>query len=104
MRLVVQLIATILILTACSDEAVEIESSNEFRWQKYMNEEEFNEIKEGMTYIEVVRVVGGEGVKTAADIYEWPDEQIMTQAYELRFEKDKLVEKKIVEKRGNSPR
>ena len=104
MKLVVQLITTIFILTACSGEIVEIESNNEYAWQKYMNEEEFNEIKEGMTYIEVVRVVGGEGEKVEAGIYEWPDEQIMTKAYELKFKEDKLVEKKIVEKRGNSSR
>ena len=67
MKLVIQLIATISILTACSGEIVEIESSNEFAWQKYMNEEEFNEIKEGMTYIEVVRVAGGEGEKAAGE-------------------------------------
>jgi hypothetical protein len=103
MKLAVRITALV-ILAGCSSEIVEIESSNEFAWQKYMNEEEFNEIKEGMTYIEVVRVVGGEGEKAAAGIYEWPDEQIMTQAYELKFEDDKLVDKKIIEKRGNSVR
>jgi hypothetical protein len=104
MKLVVQIMASIFILGACSSEYVEIESNNEFAWQKYMNEEEFNEIKEGMTYIEVVRVVGGAGEKASTGIYEWPDEQLMTQAYELKFKEDKLVEKKIIEKRGNSVR
>ena len=61
MKLVVQIIVSMFILAGCSSEFVEIESNNEFSWQKFMNEEEFNEIKEGMSYIDVVRVVGGEG-------------------------------------------
>ena len=69
-----------------------------------MNEEEFNEIKEGMSYIEVVRVAGGEGKKVSPNTYEWQDELLMTQAYELKFENDKLIEKNIIEKRGHSTR
>ena len=69
-----------------------------------MNEEEFNELKEGMSYIEVVRVARGEGKKVASDTYEWPDEQLITQAYELKFKNDRLLEKKIIEKHGHSTR
>ena len=92
------------ILAGCSSEFVEIESNNEFSWQKFMNEEEFNEIKEGMSYIDVVRVVGGEGEKVTSSTYEWQDEQLMTQAYELKFKNDKLIEKKVIEKNGHSTR
>jgi len=92
------------ILASCSNEIIEIELSNEYSWQKFMNKEEFDEIKEGMSYIEVVRLAGGEGKKVASDTYEWPDEQLMTQAYELKFKDDVLVEKKIIEKRGHSTR
>ena len=104
MKLVVQIMVSIFILAGCSNEIVEIESSNQFAWQKFMNEEEFNEIKEGMSYIEVVRVVGGEGEKIASSTYEWKDEQLMTQAYELKFKDDKLIEKKVIEKNGHSTR
>lgn len=103
-KLVVQITVLIFILAGCSNEIVDIEMSNEFSWQKFMNEEEFNELKEGMSYIEVVRVAGGEGKKVASNTYEWVDELLMTQAYELKFENDELVEKKIVEKRGHSTR
>ena len=92
------------ILAGCSNEIIEIEVSNEYSWQKFMNKEEFDEIKEGMSYIEVVRLAGGEGKKVASATYEWPDEQLMTQAYELKFKDDVLVEKKITEKRGHSTR
>ncbi len=69
-----------------------------------MNEEEFNKLEEGMSYIEVVKVAGGEGKEVASNTYEWVDEQLMTQAYEIKFENDKLLEKKIIEKRGHSTR
>ena len=92
------------ILASCSNEIVEIELSNEYSWQKFMNKEEFDEVKEGMSYIEVVRLAGGEGKKVASDTFEWPDEQLMTQAYELKFKDDVLVEKKVIEKRGHSTR
>jgi len=103
-KLVVQITLSIFILAGCSDEIADIEMSNEFSWQKFMNEEEFNELKEGMSYIDVVRVAGGEGKKVASNTYEWVDELLMTQAYELKFENDELVEKKIIEKRGHSTR
>ena len=102
-RLVVSILV-LFILASCSNEIIEIELSNEYSWQKFMNKEEFDEIKEGMSYIEVVRLAGGEGKKVASDTYEWPDEQLMTQAYELKFKDDVLVEKKIIEKRGHSSR
>ena len=103
-KLVVQISILIFILAGCSNEIVDIELSNEFSWQKFMNEEEFSELKEGMSYIEVVRVAGGEGKKVASSTYEWQDEILMTQAYELKFENDELVEKKIIEKHGQSTR
>jgi len=105
-KLVVQITVLIFILAGagCSNEIADIEMSNEFSWQKFMSEEEFNEIQEGMSYIEVVRLVGGDGKKVASSTYEWPDEILLTQAYELKFEDDILIEKKVIEKRGHSTR
>lgn len=95
----------LLLLTGCaSNELIEIQEKNHYSWQKFMNEEEFNQIMIGMTYMEVVKLTGGEGEKIATNTYEWPDELKMIQAYELKFENDKLVEKQIIEKKGHSTR
>lgn len=94
----------IMIVTACQDEVLEIEENNTYTWQKYMNEKEFEEVKEGMSYMEVVRISGGAGQEMEKDTYEWNDEILLTKGYRLKFEDNVLVEKEVVERKGNSTR
>lgn len=98
------ILMTVLLFGCTSDEIIDIEAKNQYDWQKYMNEDEFNQLQNGMSYMEVVRIVGGAGKKVASETYEWPDEKLMTQAYEIKFNQDRLIEKKIIEKRGHSER
>lgn len=95
---------SLLLLVGCKDEIIDIEESNNFHWQKNMSEQEFKDIEEGMTYLEVVKIARGAGEKITDDKYVWDDEIKLTQAYELRFEDDQLVSKHILEKKGNSNR
>ena len=81
-----------------------IEELNSYEWQRYMNEEEFEELKTGMTYLEVVEVAKGRGEWADDSVYEWKDELLMTQAYVIRFQSGKLISKEIVNKRGYSTR
>ena len=94
----------LMMMTACKDEILTIEESNTHSWQKYMNEQEYEQVKEGMSYIEVVRIAGGAGTEIEKDIYEWNDELLLTQGYQLTFKKGKLTKKEIIERRGNSTR
>lgn len=82
----------------------DIEDMNSFRWQQYMNEEEFEKLEKGMSYLEVVKVVKGEGKQVKENVYVWDDEILMTQSYELHFKDGKLEDKKVIEKRGYSTR
>lgn len=91
-------------VAACKDEIVEIEEKNMYSWQKYMNEQEYGKIEEGMSYLEVVRITGGAGKETNANTFEWNDELLLTKGYRLIFEEDALIKKEIVERRGNSTR
>ena len=93
-----------MLITACQDEILEIEESNTYVWQKYMNEEEFKEIEEGMSYLDVVRISGGAGQKIDENTYEWNDEILLTKGYRLIFEENELVQKEVVERKGNSTR
>ena len=93
-----------MLVSACTDEILEIEEGNAYSWQKYMNEEEFNKLEEGMSYLEVVRVTGGAGEEIDNGVFEWNDEFLMTQAYRLQFKEDGLVQKEIVERKGHSSR
>lgn len=83
---------------------INIEDSNTYAWQKYMNEDEFNQLKEGMSYMEVVEVARGPGKQINDNKYIWQDELLITQAYEIEFKEDKLIDKKIIQKRGESTR
>lgn len=94
----------IMLVTACQDEVLEIEESNTYVWQKYMNEEEYEKVKEGMSYLEVVRISGGAGQEIDNGTYEWNDEILLTKGYRLKFEEDVLVKKEVVERKGNSKR
>ncbi len=99
------IVAISFILVGCgSNYRLAIEQSNAYSWQKYMNEDEFAQLEEGMTYDEVMKIAKGAGKQKAEDVYRWPDEQLMTQAYEIEFKDNKLVKKEIVEIRANSTR
>ena len=91
------LIGATVILVGCGDPILDIEESNAYHWQKNMNEEEFEKIKEGMTYMEVVKIAGGAGEKLKKDQYRWNDEILMTKAYNVQFKDGKLVKKEISE-------
>ena len=93
-----------MIISACKDEILEIEEGNAYTWQKYMNEEEYKRLEEGMSYLEVVRITGGAGEEIDNGIYEWNDELLLTQAYRLQFNEGALVQKEIVERKGHSSR
>ncbi|WP_339174006.1 hypothetical protein MKY51_16330 [Solibacillus sp. FSL R5-0691] len=93
-----------MLIAACQDEVLEIEESNTYVWQKYMNEEEYEKVKEGMSYLDVVRISGGAGQKINKDTYEWNDEILLTKGYRLKFNDEVLVKKEVVERKGNSKR
>ena len=92
-------------LIGCSSNKIaKIEESNAFIWQKYMNEEEFEQLEEGMSYMEVVEIARGGGEQLDENTFIWLDELLMTQAYEVYFEDEQLVDKRRIEKRGHSTR
>ena len=91
-------------LVGCGDPILEIEENNKYHWQKYMNQEEFDRLEEGMTYLEVVEIAGGRGEEIESNKYQWRDEILMTQAYVIEFKDDQLLSKEVVELRGNSTR
>lgn len=96
--------ATVGLVGCSSNKIAKIEDSNAFIWQKYMNEEEFEKLEEGMSYMEVVEIVRGRGEQLDENTFIWLDELLMTQAYEVNFEDEQLVEKRRIEKRGHSNR
>ncbi|MBS7344864.1 MAG: hypothetical protein KIG60_04290 [Caryophanon sp.] len=95
---------SVVLLAACSDSVKDIEDTNEYMWQRHMNTEEFEQLKEGMTYMEVVEIARGGGEKEKDGKYIWHDEQIMTIAYEITFKDDKLTKKEQVTIQGHSTR
>ncbi|MEK9199830.1 hypothetical protein ACH0B5_17310 [Ureibacillus sp. 179-F W5.1 NHS] len=82
----------------------DIEDENSYSWQRYMNEDEFTQLEDGMSYSDVVRVAKGRGEKISEDVYIWDDELLLTQSYEIHFQDGKLEQKKIIQKRGYSSR
>ena len=96
--------AAVCLVGCSSNKIAKIEDSNAFIWQKYMNEEEFEKLEEGMAYMEVVEIVRGRGEQLDENTFIWLDELLMTQAYEVNFEDEQLVEKRRIEKRGHSNR
>jgi len=95
------LIGAIVILAGCGDPILDIEESNAYHWQKNMNETEYEKLKEGMSYIEVVKIAGGAGDIVKKDQYRWNDELLMTKTYIVRFKDDKLVDKEVIEVKRN---
>ena len=100
----VAMIFTVILLAACSDSVKDIEDLNQYNWQRYMNAEEFEQLKEGMTYMEVVEIARGGGEKKKGGTYVWLDEQIMTIAYEVTFKNDQLTKKEQIIIQGHSTR
>lgn len=94
-------IGAIVILAGCGDPILDIEESNAYHWQKNMNQAEFEKLKEGMTYMEVVKIAGGAGELVKDGQYRWNDEILMTKTYIVRFKGDKLVDKKVSEVKGH---
>jgi len=94
------LLGAAVILAGCGDPILDIEESNAYHWQKNMNEAEFEKLKEGMTYMEAVKIAGGAGEMLKKDQYRWNDEILLTKAYNVRFKDDKLVNKEISEVKG----
>ncbi len=97
-------IGLLAILGGCVDRIIEIEESNTYHWQKNMNQTEFEQLKEGMTYLEVVEIAGGSGEKVKNNHYRWDDEILLTQAYIVQFKDEKLIGKEIVIVKGHSTR
>ncbi len=72
-----------------------IEEMNQFRWQKFMSEEEYNQLENGMSYMEVVKIVKGRGDQLTENTFVWKDEILLTQSYLITFEDNGLVSKQI---------
>ncbi|WP_339260239.1 hypothetical protein [Lysinibacillus sp. FSL K6-3209] len=90
---------------ACGVHIIDIEESNSYHWQKNMNENEFGQLKQGMTYMDVVKIAGGDASEMIEnDYYRWNDEILMTQAYIVQFKDDKLVNKEVIAVKGYSTR
>lgn len=91
-------------LVAFKSEIVDIEEQNIYRWQKYMNENEYMKLQKGIFYIDAVEIAGGAGVKMSEGIYEWNDEILLTKGYRVYFKKGQLIWKEVVTKKGYSNR
>ena len=92
-------------LVACNSDPIEdIENTNQYSWQRYMNATEFEQLQEGMTYMEVVEIVRGAEQKKEDGKYIWHDERLMTTAYAITFGQDKLKTKEKIMIQGHSKR
>ena len=107
-RLLVVILLVVCSLIACTiiivKSKLDLENSNAYWWQKYMNEQEFNLLDEGISYIDVVTIAGGIEAEQHGTIYIWYDEILLTQAYEIQFKGNELISKKIIELKGYSTR
>ena len=89
---------------SCGIPIIDIEEANSYHWQKNMNENEFAQLKEGMSYMEVVEIAGGAAKENVNNDYQWNDEILLTQAYIVQFKDDKLVKKEVIALKGYSTR
>ncbi|QDQ01111.1 hypothetical protein FOH38_11985 [Lysinibacillus fusiformis] len=94
----------LVIVGGCVDRIIEIEESNTYHWQKNMNQAEFEQLKEGMTYLEVAEIAGGAGERTKNNHYRWNDEILLTQAYIVQFKDEQLISKEVIIVKGHSTR
>lgn len=70
-----------------------------------MNEHEFEQLQQGMSYMEVVGIVGGNASEMIrSDYYRWNDEVLLTQAYIVQFKDNQLVSKEVIALKGYSTR
>jgi len=70
-----------------------------------MNEHEFEQLQQGMSYMEVVKIAGGDASEMIrSDYYRWNDEILLTQAYIVQFKDNQLVSKDIIAVKGYSTR
>jgi len=84
---------------------IDIEESNSYHWQKNMNEHEFEQLQQGMSYMEVVEIAGGVASEMIrSDYYRWNDEILLTQAYIVQFKDNQLVSKEVIALKGYSTR
>jgi len=84
---------------------IDIEESNSYHWQKNMNEHEFEQLQQGMSYMEVVKIAGGDASEMIrSDYYRWNDEILLTQAYIVQFKDNQLVSKEVIALKGYSTR
>ena len=93
-----------LFLVGCSDAVENIEDLNQYSWQQYMSDTEFEQLKEGMTYMDVVEIARGGGEQKKGGKFIWRDEQLMTITYEITFDEDQLTKKEKVIIQGHSTR
>ena len=70
-----------------------------------MNEHEFEQLQQGMSYMEVVEIAGGNASEMIrSDYYRWNDEILLTQAYIVQFKDNQLVSKEVIALKGYSTR
>jgi len=70
-----------------------------------MNEHEFEQLQQGMSYMEVVEIAGGDASEMIrSDYYRWNDEILLTQAYIVQFKDNQLVSKEVIALKGYSTR
>jgi len=70
-----------------------------------MNEHEFEQLQQGMSYMEVVEIAGGVASEMIrSDYYRWNDEILLTQAYIVQFKDNQLVSKEVIALKGYSTR
>lgn len=70
-----------------------------------MNEHEFEQLQQGMSYMEVVEIAGGNASEVIrSDYYRWNDEILLTQAYIVQFKDNQLVSKEVIALKGYSTR
>ena len=94
------LISVSVLISGCGNEILAIESANTYRWQRFMNDAEFEKVNDGMNYMDVVRIAGGAGEKQQGTTYIWHDELLITRGYEIQFDNDKVINKKVIELHG----
>ena len=94
----------LLSIKGCTIATLDIEDNIAYTCQKYMNEQEYVLLEEGISYMDTVAIADGADKKIENNEYVWQNEIVRTRAYEVRSENNKLVSKIISKKRGYSTR
>jgi len=95
---VVNIVLLIMNYTYEINKFYNIEETNSFRWQKFMNESEFEQLQKGMSYMDVVKIAKGRGNHLTDHSFIWQDELYLTKSYIITFYEDQLVGKFIYHK------